>query len=191
MPGGMFMRKNQVTVTLFTPWVTALSRPEYDRLYRRISALSRDEDALFHPEANRMVSALTAGREAYSYETDASGVRFQPYAFLSEHLPDRKLAVRVTKAGSHILSGKKSDVTYYNAVQADYADGRMVSQMIGHVDRTGDVAMTDTVTLSGASMCPTLTALKGTAVMEAAKHEKSKTAASVPAAKQAETGMSL
>lgn len=183
--------KNQVTVTLFLPWLAALPKAEYHRLYRKLSMADRDTSGHTYPETCRLMSALAAKRETYSFETAASDVSFPRYAALSLYVPGQELVIRVTKAGPHIQSGTRADVTYYNAVQAEYAKGVMVSQMIGHVDSTGDVAMTDTVTLSGTSMYPTLAALKGTAMMEAAKHERSKTVASVLAAKQAETGMSL
>lgn len=111
-------------------------------------------------EANRMVSALTAKREAYRYETAAAERRFKPYPVLTEHLPHQKLQIRITKVGPHIPSGTKADVLYHNAVQADYAGTAMIRQTIGHLDNENATVLTDTVTLSNSAMCRTLMALK-------------------------------
>lgn len=166
--------QNQVTVILSLPWMTDLSKADWDKLYRQISEVARDTKNASYPEANRLLSALTVKRSKYDYETDAGSVRFKPYAVLSELLPDKSISVRVTKVGPHIQSGTKSDVTYYNAIQADCVSGKMTSQMIGHVEHMHDDRLTDTVKLSGSSMCQTLSMLKETALSEASKHDKAK-----------------
>lgn len=166
--------QNQVTVTLFLPWMTQLSKSDWDKLYRQISEVAKDNGNTSYLEANRLLSALTVKRDKYSYDTNAGDVRFKPYAELAKLLPNQDLKVRVTKVGPHIQSGTKSDVTYYNAIQADCVSGKMISQMIGHVEHTHDDRLTDTVKLSGSSMCQTLSMLKETALSEAMKHDKAK-----------------
>ena len=166
--------QNQVTVTLFLPWISDLSKTDHEKLYKQIAGIAHDSKHASSLEANRLLSALTVKREIYNYETDAVSVRFKAYAELSKLLPNQDLQVRVTKVGPHIQSGTKSDVTYYNAVQADYASGQMVSQTVGHVDDITDTNVVDSVTLSGSSVCQTLAMLKTVAVSEAAKHDRTK-----------------
>lgn len=183
--------KNQVTVTLFLPWVKSLSKTEYERLLRIFSKKTRDETDANRAEAGRLVSALTVKREIYSFETAASDVSFHGYAALSTDLPGQELTIRVTKAGPHIQSGTRADVTYYNAVQTEYGQGVMVSQTIGHVEETASAHMTDTVTLSGAFMGKTLMSLKQAAQTEAARHDRTRVVIPTGPSLQNEAGLSL
>lgn len=166
--------QNRVTVTLFLPWMADLSKIEHDKLYKQVVGIAHDSKHASYSEANRLLSALTVKRETYSYEEDSVNLRFKSYTELSKLLPNQELHVRVTKVGPHIQSGTKSDVTYYNAIQADYVSGQMVSQTVGHVDVITDKDVTDSVTLSGSSVCQTLAMLKTVAASEAAKHDRTK-----------------
>lgn len=166
--------QNQVTVTLFLPWISDFPKTERETLYKQVAGIAHDSKHASHSEANRLLSALTVKRETYSYEEDSANLRFKSYTELSKLLPNQELQVRVTKVGPHIQSGTKSDVTYYNAIQADYVSGQMISQTIGHVDAITDNDVVDSVTLSGSSVCQTLAMLKTVAVSEAAKHDRTK-----------------
>ena len=183
--------QNQVTVTLFLPWMPDLSKTDHEKLYKQIAGIAHDSKHVSSLEANRLLSALTAKREIYNYETDAVSVRFKAYAELSKLLPNQDLRVRVTKVGPHIQSGTKSDVTYYNAVQSDYISGQLISQEVGHVDSLDDVPLAGSVKLSGSSVCYTLMTLKTVAVSEATKHDRTKINVPTLPSHQIEAGMVL
>ena len=155
--------QNQVTVTLLMTGISTLSKTERNALYKKIAVISKDKNHSSVLEANRLLSAITIHRDSYSYEEMAVNVSFQAYTSLSKLLPNQELKVRVTKVGPHIQSGTKSDVTYYNAVQSNYASGQLISQEVGHVDSLDDASLTDSVKLSGSAVCQTLMMLKNVA----------------------------
>ena len=59
---------------------------------------------------------------------------------------------------------------YYNIVLANLSDGKMNSQIVGHMEPTEGALIEDYVTLTGAQMKSKLSSLKNIAVSEAIKH---------------------
>lgn len=126
--------KNQVTVTVKMPWILNLQDDEYRKLYTAVHGISKDVANRYRQEARYMVAGMSLKRSEYSYEAVPSEVNLGAYAYISQRIHDHDLDVQVSKSGEHVQTGPKNDVKYYNYVDTCFADGKIKSQGIGHLD---------------------------------------------------------
>lgn len=161
--------KNMVTVTFKMPWMSQLNDDEYRRLYASIMSIAKDDGQINHAEAGHLVSALQTKASEYSYDEVSSNVNFDAYADLSLHVPGQVLDVQISKSGTHIQSDPKTDARYYNVACAQFVDGRLKHQIIGHLDSV-DSPIKDAVQLSGSEIQHRFSGLKDVVMEEVAKN---------------------
>lgn len=143
--------KNVVTVTVKMPWLPQLNNEEYRRVYSNMMRMARDDNQISHAEAGHLVSGLQSKKEVYSYDEMSSNINLNAYADLSLYVPGQELCVQISKSGEHVQTDPKTDAKYYNAAVIQFADGRLKSQTIGHLEASGDT-IEDAVKLEGADM---------------------------------------
>lgn len=162
--------RNQVTVIVSIPWIENISKSDYKNLYDQILSIAHNESSVSYAEANHLISGMTQRKKTYSYDASPDEINFQSYANLSQYVPDKALTIQIGKVGTHVQTGPRDDAKYYNIVLANFSDGKMDSQIVGHMEPTEDALIEDYVTLTGAQMKSKLSSLKNVAVSEAAKH---------------------
>lgn len=162
--------KNQVSVIVSIPWIENISESEYKSVYEQVLSIANNKSSMSYAEANHLISGMTQKKNTYSYDVSPDEINFQAYANLSQYVPDKKLSVQIGKIGNHVLSAEKDDARYYNIVLANFSDGKMDSQIIGHMEPVEGSLIQDYVTLTGNQMKSKLTSLHVVAASEAAKH---------------------
>lgn len=162
--------RNQVTVTVSIPWIENISESDYKTVYNQILSIARNESSISHTEANHLISGMTQRKKTYSYDVSPDEINFQSYANLSQYVPDKALTVQIGKVGTHVQTGPQDDAKYYNIVFANFSNGKMDNQIIGHMEPTEGALIENYVTLTGTQMKSKLSSLKNVAVSEAAKH---------------------
>lgn len=159
--------RNSVLVTLSMPWITGLDDATRKNIYTKMINISMDSQNDCHTEAGYVVSAIQQKTNIFSYEESPADVNFDAYARLSEYLPTGEIQVQVSKTGEHVKMSLPGDTAYYNFTMANFKNGRMESQVLGHI--RPDLTIEGEAPVLQSQMKGQLTDLKLVASKEAAK----------------------
>lgn len=158
--------RNQVTVTIFMPWLAGMQKEEYDSVYGTLFDIANDSSSLSHIEAKHLIAGMSAKNTSYSYETSPADVDFSAYANISRYVPGKQLSIQVGKTGSHVQTGPRDDVKYYNIVQSEFDDGHIIKQAMGHLEANEGASLENAVILTGQQTKPRLLSFQKVAMDE-------------------------
>lgn len=161
--------KNMVTVTVKMPWLSQISDEEYRRIYMNMMRMARDDNQICHAEAGHIITGMQKKDDNYSYDEVSTNINFDAYADLSLHVPGQELYVQISKSGEHVQTDPKTDARYYNVAVAQFGDGKLKAQLLGHLEEPGNL-ISDAVRLEGSEMKRRFADLKEVVLEEAAKN---------------------